>query len=72
MEMLGCTTDRTKLIIAVDAVDVANILNACVQEAGRLDRFGHRRNDADMIDQAAAVLATGNQLDDFWVSGWHK
>lgn len=40
MELIGCTTDKRRMIVSVDEAEVGAILNACVQEAARLDRFG--------------------------------
>lgn len=72
MELIGCTTDKQRMIVSVDFAEVQALLNSCVAESARLDRMGHRRNDAEMIDQAAFILSTGNALDEAWVSGWHQ
>jgi hypothetical protein len=72
VELIGCTTDKKRMIVSLSWEEVQALLNACVEDSSKLDRMGHRRNDAEMIDQAAFVLGVGNALDEAWVSGWHQ
>jgi len=63
VELIGCTTDKKRVIVALDFLEVQTLLNGAVQESERLDRTGRKRGDPELISAATFMISTANALD---------